>query len=103
MASIAVVIVNYNTRELLRACLASVRAEEPVEVVVVDNASADGSVEMVAVEYPKVRLYSNKVNSGYGSAANQAIAACAGKYILLLKEETLLKTGKPAGFARSLV
>jgi GT2 family glycosyltransferase len=93
MSSIAVVIVNYNTRELLRACLASVRAEEPVEVVVVDNASADGTVEMVAVEYPEVKLYSNKVNSGYGAAANQAIAACAGKYILLLNADTLLKPG----------
>ena len=52
MTPIAVVIVNYNTREHLRACLATVQTEEPTEVVVVDNASSDGSVEMVQAAYP---------------------------------------------------
>lgn len=89
----AVVIVNYNTREYLRACLATVLSEAPSEVVVVDNTSSDGSVEMVQAEYPDVTLHANKTNVGYGAAANQAIASCTAKYILLLNADTLLEPG----------
>jgi GT2 family glycosyltransferase len=92
-APIAVVIVNYNTREHLRACLATVLSETPSEVVVVDNASSDGSVEMVQADYPDVVLHANETNVGYGAAANQAIASCAAKYILLLNADTLLQSG----------
>ena len=59
MTPIAVAIVNYNTREHLCACLATVVAEVPSEVVVVDNASSDGSVEMVRADYPHVVLHAN--------------------------------------------
>jgi GT2 family glycosyltransferase len=76
MNSIAVAIVNYNTREDLSACLASVQREEPSETIVVDNASSDGSAEMVRAEYPWVTLHANQTNPGYGAAANQAIASC---------------------------
>ncbi len=89
----AVAIVNYNTREYLRACLATVLPEAPSEVVVVDNASSDDSVEMVQAEYPNVALHANKTNVGYGAAANQAIASCIAKYILLLNADTLLQPG----------
>lgn len=89
----AVVIVNYNTCEFLRACLATVLAEAPSEVAVVDNASSDGSVEMVQAEFPDVALHANKTNVGYGAAANQAIASCTAKYILLLNADTLLQPG----------
>ena len=89
----AVVIVNYNTREYLRACLATVLSEAPSEVVVVDNTSSDGSVEMVQAEYPDVTLHANKTNVGYGAAANQAIASCTAKYILLLNADTLVQPG----------
>ncbi len=90
---VAVVIVNYNTRECLRACLATVRSEAPSEVIVVDNASSDGSVEMVQAEYPDVALHANKTNVGYGAAANQGIASCTAKNILLLNADTLLQPG----------
>jgi GT2 family glycosyltransferase len=90
---VAVVIVNYNTREFLRACLATVRLEAPCEVVVVDNASSDGSVEMVQADYPWAVVYANKTNLGYGAAANQAIARCTTKYVLLLNSDTLLPIG----------
>ncbi|MBI3952204.1 MAG: glycosyltransferase [Acidobacteria bacterium] len=93
MTPMAVAIVNYNTREHLRACLATVRSETPSEVVVVDNASSDGSVEMVQAEYPWVYLHANKTNVGYGAAANQAIAHCTAKYVLLLNSDTLLQLG----------
>ena len=90
---IAIVIVNYNTREFLRACLATVYSEAPREVVVVDNASSDGSVEMVQAECSRVRLHANKSNVGYGAAANQGIASCRAEYVLLLNSDTLLLPG----------
>ena len=77
MSSIAVAIVNYNTREHLKACLATLVAEGADEVVVVDNASADGSQAMLRAEFPWVHLLENQHNPGYGGAANQAIAAVA--------------------------
>jgi GT2 family glycosyltransferase len=89
----AVVIVSYNTRELLRSCLASVVAEDPEEVVVVDNASTDGSAQMVRDEFPKVSLLANEQNTGYGAAANQGFAACASDYVLLLNSDTRLQPG----------
>ena len=63
---IAAVVVNYNTRELLRSCLESIRKERIPEVVVVDNASTDGSSAMVGSEFPEVRLIANRHNPGYG-------------------------------------
>jgi GT2 family glycosyltransferase len=90
---IAVVIVNYNTCAHLHACLATVQAESPGEVVVVDNASSDDSVEMVQAAYPWVALHANERNVGYGTAANQAIASCTAKYVLLLNSDTLLPRG----------
>ena len=91
MNPFAVAIVNYNTCEHLRACLATVIAAAPSEVVVVDNASSDDSAAMVETEYPHVVLQVNKTNVGYGAAANQAIACCRAKYVLLLNPDTLLR------------
>src|SRR4030095_10427800 len=93
MAPIAVVVVNYNTLQHLRACLATVQSERPSEVVVVDNASSDGSVEMVRSEYPWVTLHANRKNLGYGAAANQGVASCTAPYVLLLNDDTLLESG----------
>ena len=93
MTPIAVVIVNYNTLQHLRACLATVQSERASEVIVVDNASSDGSVEMVRSEYPSVTLHANRKNLGYGAAANQAIARCTAPYVLLLNADTLVESG----------
>jgi len=93
MTPIAVAIVNYNTRDDLRTCLASVQHEGPIEVVVVDNASSDGSVAMVRDEYPWVICHANQTNLGYGAAANQAIGSCTAEYVLLLNSDTLLRPG----------
>jgi GT2 family glycosyltransferase len=91
MSTIAVAIVNYNTREDLRACLTSVRPAGATEVVVVDNASSDGSAAMVQEEFPEVTLCANQTNTGYGSAANQAITLCRAPYVLLLNSDTLIQ------------
>jgi GT2 family glycosyltransferase len=93
LTPMAVTIVNYNTRECLQACLETVQLEKPGEVVVVDNASSDGSVEMAQACYPQVDLHANKTNVGYGAAANQAIASCSARYVLLLNSDTMLERG----------
>lgn len=93
MATISVGIVNYNTREHLRACLASVVRELPNDVVVVDNASVDGSGAMVRAEYPDVRIIENPTNVGYGAAANQAVANSEAPYLLLLNSDARLAPG----------
>jgi N-acetylglucosaminyl-diphospho-decaprenol L-rhamnosyltransferase len=90
---VSVVIVNYKVRDLLRDCLRSLEHDLGVlqgEVWVVDNASCDGSVEMVRAEFPWVRLIPNEDNLGYGAANNQAIAQTTGRYILVLNPDTKL-------------
>jgi hypothetical protein len=86
---ISVAIVNWNTRDYLRTCLRSLEetAPEECEITVVDNASADGSAEMVAGEFPRVRLIWNDNNLGYAAANNQAIRASDSEYIMLLNPD----------------
>jgi len=76
MVDLGIVIVSYNTRDLLRACLRSVYASKgdfTHDVCVVDNASSDGSAEMVAAEFPQAHLIVNRENVGYPSANNQGL------------------------------
>ena len=96
---LSIVVVSYNTRDLLRSCLESIRAEEIAEVVVVDNASTDGSPGMVAAEFPAARLIANRHNPGYGGGANQGIAACGAPFVLLLNGDTVLHPGAAARLA----
>lgn len=93
MTKIAVGIVSYNTRKYLRACLQSVIAEGADEIVVVDNASSDGSSTMVGTGFPQVQLRVNTTNRGFGAAANQAVASCGAPYVLLLNADTVLHEG----------
>ncbi len=91
---LSVVIVNYNTRDLLRDCLQSVAAETPSlkhEVIVVDNASGDGSVEMVREQFPDVRLIPSAENLGFARANNLAIPQAAGEVVVLLNPDTVVK------------
>lgn len=89
---LSIVIVNWNVREELRNCLASIygglREELSFEVFVVDNASRDGSVEMVRGESPQVKLIVNQANLGFTKANNQGISQSRGRYILLLNPDT---------------
>ncbi len=102
--AVAVVIVSYNVRELLRDCLRSVLAERerPLEVVVVDNASTDGSPEMVAREFPAVCLISNPRNRGFAVASNQGIAATRAPAVLSLNPDTVVQPGAIATLAAFL-
>jgi GT2 family glycosyltransferase len=90
---LSVCLVNWNTREDLAECLASLeRACEGLEaeVIVVDNASADGSAEMVRERFPWARLIANQENLGYARGNNQAIEASTGDLVLLLNPDTVM-------------
>jgi len=91
---LSVIIVSYNVKYFLRQCLQSVeRALEGIagEVWVVDNASVDGSLEMVKTEFPWVNLIANDTNVGFAKANNQAIRRSRGEYILLLNPDTIVQ------------
>ncbi len=84
-------VVNYNTRDLLRGCLDSVYENIrgiKFEVVVVDNNSADDSLEMLKKEFPQVILIQNKENVGFAKANNQALSRSKGRFFLLLNSDT---------------
>ncbi len=90
---IAVVVVSYNTKSLLLDCLASIiesAGQTPIEVIVVDNHSQDGSPDAVRGAYPRLHLITNPVNVGFGAACNQAIAASTSPLIWLLNSDARL-------------
>jgi N-acetylglucosaminyl-diphospho-decaprenol L-rhamnosyltransferase len=94
---LSIVIVSWNTRDLLAQCLQSVAAEvaadfatETVETFVVDNVSSDDTVAHLRTHFPWVRLLENQANLGFAAANNQALARCQGRYVLLLNPDTRL-------------
>jgi len=90
---LTVVIVNYNVKYYLEQCLLSLyRAVEniPTEVIVVDNASTDGSPEYIVERFPQLTYIYNKRNVGFACANNQAMEKARGEYVLLLNPDTLL-------------
>ena len=96
VATVTVIVVNWNTRELLAECLASVAAtaaDVDLETVVVDNGSADGSVAMVRESFPSVRVIANDANLGFARANNQAIRATDTPFVLMLNSDARLCPG----------
>jgi GT2 family glycosyltransferase len=89
---LSIVIVNWNTRDMLRNCLDSipVSCEIQTEIIVVDNASEDGSSQMVTEEFPEVRLIQNSANLGFATATNQGLRIAMGRHLLLLNSDTLV-------------
>jgi hypothetical protein len=93
---VSIVIVNWNTREFLRDCLSSIYAQTrdvSFEVIVVDNASSDGSAAMIREECPQAVLIANERNRGFAAANNQAMAVAKGRYMLLLNPDTIVLDG----------
>ncbi len=95
MQDLAVVIPHYNRFEFLARCVASLLADglEPEAIVVVDNASADASVELLGREFPAVRCIANAENRGFARAANQGIFDTRSRYVLLLNNDTEVLPG----------
>lgn len=96
MLDISIIIVNWNTRDLLAECLESIvkhKGNLKVEVIVVDNASTDGSTRMVRNNYPMVRLIENSNNVGFAAANNIGLAEGRGRYLLLLNSDAFVGRG----------
>lgn len=92
----SVIVVSFNTRDLLRECLLTLQREAggtTYETIVVDNASSDGSADMVATEFPEARLIRNKINLGFAAANNRAYGVARGRYIILLNSDAFLRPG----------
>ena len=95
-ALVSVVIVSFNTRDLLRECLRALYREVgeiPAQILVVDNCSADASADMVRAEFPGVQLIASNTNLGFAAANDRAFPLCHGKYIVLLNSDAFLRPG----------
>jgi GT2 family glycosyltransferase len=94
---VSVIIVSYNNAGLTRACIESVlrnSVHPNLELIVVDNASTDGSVEMLqSTDDPRVRLLFNEKNAGFAAANNQALRVATGEYLVLLNNDTVVPRG----------
>ncbi len=93
---LSIIIVNTNERHVLKPCLQSVFAQTKgidFEVIVVDNASTDGTLEVLANEFPQVKVIPNKENLGFAGANNRGIKEASGKYVLLLNPDTEVLNG----------
>ena len=102
---VSVIIVNYNTHQLLIQCLESVYSSTDdlgIEVIVVDNASSDDSVENVRKIFPKVKLIENNDNLGFAAANNQGIEIAAGRFILFLNSDTIVHKGAISAMTEEL-
>lgn len=93
---ISFIIINWNTKDLLQNCIDSIikTVEKPsYEIIVVDNASSDGSPVMLAEKYPQVKVIANNENKGFGTANNQGFAVMRGQYALLINTDAVLTAG----------
>ena len=99
MSTVAVAIVSFNTRDVLRECLASVTAAGATQILVADNGSTDGTIEMLRAEFPHVTVVIDPTNPGYGAAANSAIALCRADYVILLNSDTIVRPGSLVALA----
>jgi len=105
---LSVIVVSYNTRRLLDDCLRSLYAAAApaggLEVIVVDNASADGSPALVAEKYPQAKLLTSGENLGYSAANNRGAAVAEGEYLLYLNSDTVVGADalvKPLAYLRA--
>ena len=91
---LSVIIVNWNTREFLRKCLEFVETAVksiPSEIIVIDNASTDGSIEMLVDSFPNIHSIINKTNNGFAAANNLGLHRASGEYVMLLNPDAELK------------
>lgn len=93
---LSISIVNFNARERLRECLISLHEQVTIpnlDIVVVDNASDDGSAAMIKQNFPNIRLIQNSINRGFNRANNQGLYAARGQFLLSLNNDTIIPPG----------
>jgi GT2 family glycosyltransferase len=93
---LSIIIVSYNTRQLLENCINSIQRnilDLHYEIIVIDNDSSDGSTDMLLNEHPQVKLIKNNYNAGFAKANNQGFGHSSGEYILLLNSDTIVQYG----------
>lgn len=103
LPTVSIIIVNYNTTQLTLACIASIyqhTKEVSFEIIVIDNASKDNTIEEVLLKYPDTKLLCNTVNQGFGRANNQGMAIARGEFLFLLNSDTLLCSDAPSLFTQ---
>lgn len=88
---LSIIIVSYNTKKLLKQTIESIPSKSDWEIICIDNASTDDSVEMIKKEFPRVKVIKNSNNRGFSKANNQGIKKSRGEYILLLNSDTKVK------------
>src|SRR5690242_13707535 len=94
--SISIVVISYNTKERLATCLSSLLREirpGADDIAVVDNASWDGSAEMVRTRFPSVTLLANDENRGFSFACNRGLAVSKGDYVIFANGDTVVPNG----------
>ena len=95
---LTILVVSYDTKGFLNNCLNSIyqyTSGIKFEVILVDNSSTDGSIEMIKEEFPQVKLIENRQNLGFARANNQAIKKSKGKYLLLFNPDTVFRANSP--------
>jgi len=93
MTDLNIIIVNYNTKDLLKQCIESIyknTLKTKFEIIVIDNNSCDGSVEMIEGEYSHIKTISNRENFGFAKACNMGLIVGQGRYSLLLNSDTVI-------------
>ena len=103
MVDASIIIVNWNTKDLLLNCLKSIKNREAkyeMEIIVVDNASTDGSPEAVKYQFPNVKLIVNNRNLGFAKGNNIGIEASLGRYVCLANSDIVIKEGCIEGMLR---
>jgi GT2 family glycosyltransferase len=93
---LSIIILNFRTKNLLKECLRGIRMVKPAlpyEVIVVDNASGDGSAEMVLADFPEVRLVRAERNLGYAGGNNLGMKAAVGKYVMIINPDIFVAPG----------
>lgn len=95
MIDVSIIIVSYNTKDLLKSCVNSLYQTTPkklkTEIIVIDNKSSDESTEMIRNEFPRVILIANKENLGFSKANNLGIKKASGRYLLFLNPDTVVQ------------
>lgn len=93
---LSVIILNYNTKDLLKQCLKSIKTSElgsyAIEILVIDNASNDNSVAMMNKKFPEIKLIVNKKNLGFAAGNNKGIKETTGRYLLFLNPDTIIQS-----------